>query len=351
MFGGINDSDRKNFILAAILVGVTMGIYLVFRYVLFLVAPFLIGLLVAAILKRPVWFLKRKFGINPIIGAILMILLIVGLVVLFLTYVGGRFIYEFKMLMYNYEYYYNSAMDSVCGICGKIDEALNFVEGRTYALLEENLGRTISVAADNMLPVIMEKSVSIITQVFVWGGGIIISLTAVIFVIRDMEKMAQWIKEGPYSKWFRIFLGRLAVFGAAYIKTQSIIMATTALICTIVMLIIGNDYPVMIGVLIGLLDALPLLGTGVVLVPWTIIALISGNYFKAAVIFTGYCICYIIREFLEPKMMGGKMGIAPLIMLISMYVGVLLFGICGFILGPAAYIIVCETMKYVERVI
>lgn len=351
MFGGIGDNDRKNFILAAILIGVTLGIYLIFRYVLFLVAPFLIGLIIAAFIKKPVYFLKRKFRINPIIGAILVILTVLGAIIFFLTYVGGRFVYEFKILMLNYDFYYNSIMDSICDICCQIDTAFNFVDGRTYTMVEKGLNNTISTAASNILPVVVEKSVSIIIKIFVLGGGILIAFTAVLFIIKDMEKMTLWINEGQYSKWFRIFFGRLTHFGIAYIKTQFIIMSITACTCTIIMLLIGNRYPVMIGILLGLLDALPLFGTGAILIPWTIIALISGNYLKAAIIFTGYCICYIVREFFEPKLMGGQMGIKPLTMLIAMYVGVLLFGISGFVVGPAAYIMVCEIMKYVAKVI
>ncbi len=349
MFGGINDRDKKNFILGGILIGVTLGIYLFARYVLFLVAPFLVGLLVAMLIKRPVFFLKRKFGINPVVGAIFVLVLAVGVLVVFLIYVGGRFLYELKLWMLNYDFYYNQFMGSVCNICCRVDEAMNFVDGHTYEIVAANFKNTMSSATDNVLPVLVEKSVGIISQIFVWGGGVFIAVVAILFVIKDMEKITLWVKKGPYSKWFHIFLGRLGKFGITYIKTQFIVMCITAFICTVVMLVIGNSYPVMIGVLLGLMDALPLLGTGIVLIPWTILSLISGKYLIAAVIFTGYCLCYVVREFLEPKLMGGSLGISPLVMLITMYVGVLLFGITGFVLGPAFFIVICEIMKYVEK--
>lgn len=351
MFGGINDNDKRNFILGGILIGVALGMYLFTRYVLFLVAPFIIGLLIAMLIKRPVYFLKKKFHINPVVGAILVLTLAVLVLVVFLTYVGGRFIYEVKMWMLNYDFYYNQFMGSVCNICYQVDGAMNFDDGHTYKIVTANFKNTMSAATDNVLPMLVEKSVGIITQIFVWGGGVFIAIVAVLFIIKDMGKLELWAKEGPYSKWFKIFFGRLGQFGTTYIRTQFIIMCITACICTIVMLMIGNGYPVMIGVLLGLMDALPLLGTGLVLVPWTIWALLSGNYVSAAVIFSGYCICYAVREFLEPKMMGGSMGIPPLVMLMSMYVGFLLFGVAGFVLGPAFYIVICEIMKYVEKII
>lgn len=351
MFGGINDNDRKKLILAAMCVGVTIAVYLVFRYILFLVAPFLAGFILTVLIKKPVYFMQKKIRINPIVGTIIVLIVIIGISAFFLSYVGGRFVYELKKFMQNYDLYYGMLVDGMCDMCGNVDRMLGLADGRTFAAVERNISNTVAMASDNVLPSLMQNSASVISKVVIWGGGIIIAITAVFFIIKDVDKMFYWMKRGPYNKWFRIVFGRLSHFGAAYIKTQLVIMGITAVICTIAMLLIRNGYPVMIGILIGLLDALPLFGTGTVLIPWTIIYLLSGKFLKAAVIFTAYCLCYVIREILEPRMMGGHMGIHPLLMLITMYVGVFLFGIMGFILGPAAYIIIGEIMKYLRQVI
>ncbi|MDD6570867.1 MAG: AI-2E family transporter [Thermoflexaceae bacterium] len=351
MFGGINENDRKNLILAAMTVGVTIVVYLVFRYILFLVAPFLVGFIMAVLIKKPVYYMKKKFRISPIIGTIVIMIVIICLVAFFLSYVGGRFVYELKNFMVNYDLYYDSMVDGVCSMCGSVDDVLGLSEGKTFEAVERNISNMMTMVSDNVLPSLVQNSANVVSVVIIWGGGIVIAFTAVFFIIKDMDRMSYWVKRGPYNKWFRIMFGRLSHFGAAYIRTQLVIMGITAVICTAALLFIGNGYPVMIGILIGLLDALPLFGTGTVLIPWTVIYLFSGKFLKAAVIFTAYCLCYIIREVLEPKMMGGHMGIHPFIMLITMYVGVLLFGIMGFILGPAAYIIIGEIMKYLRQVI
>lgn len=351
MFGGINENDRKNLILAAMCIGVTIIVYLVFRYILFLVAPFLVGILFTILIRKPVYFMKRKFKLPPVIGTIFVLTAIIGVVAFFLSYVGGRFVYELKKFMKNYDLYYDMAQEKAYDICCDMDRMLGIPMGKTFATVERNVSNTVAMASDNVLPSIMENSADVISAVVVWGGGIVIAITAIFFLIKDIDRIFGWIKGGPYQKWFRIVFGRLSHFGAAYVKTQLIIMSITAIICTIAMLLIQNGYPVMIGVLIGLLDALPLFGTGAILIPWTIIYLMSGKFIKAAVIFTAYCLCYVVREFLEPKMMGGRMGIHPFVMLVSMYVGVLLFGIMGFVLGPGAYIVISEIMKYLRMVI
>lgn len=351
MFGGINDSDKKTLILAGLCAGVTGIVYFFFKYLLYLVAPFLVGLLLAVLINKPVSFMNRKFKIHPVIGTVFVIVAVAAVFSFLLSYVGTRFVFELKKFMLNYPIYYNNAVNSICDICCEVDGALGMENGWTYALVERNVTRTVSQAADNVLPSLMENSAGVISALVIWGGGIVIAVTSVFFMIKDIDKMADWVKTGLYSKWFRILFGRLSYFGAAYLKTQLVIMGITAVICTVAMYLIGNGYPIMIGILIGLLDALPLFGTGTVLIPWTVINLFTGKFYKAAVVFTAYAICYVVREILEPKMMGGHMGIPPLVMLITMYVGVLLFGILGFILGPAAYIIIVEVTSYLRKVI
>ena len=351
MFGGMNDNDRKTLILAGLCVGVTGIVYFFFKYLLYLVAPFLVGLILAILINKPVSFMNRKFKIHPIIGTVFVIAVVAGIFSFWLSYVGTRFIFELKKFMMNYPIYYDKAIDSVCDMCCRMDTTLGMDDGWTYALVERNVTRTISQAADNMLPSLMENSAGVITAVVMWGAGIVIAITSVFFMIKDVDKMTDWAKNGAYSKWLRILFGRLSHFGAAYLKTQLVIMGIVAVICTLAMYLIGNGYPIMIGILIGFLDALPLFGTGTVLIPWTVIYLFTGKFYKGAIVFTTYAACYVIREILEPKMMGGHMGIPPVVMLITMYIGILLFGLLGFVLGPAAYIIIIEVTAYLRKVI
>lgn len=351
MFQGINDSDKSKLILAAINAGVIILVYLVFKYCLVLVAPFLIGIIITLAIRRPIYFLKRKFRIPLPMGTVIVLFMCLVAVAWFVVYVGSRFVLEVKSFLANYELYYGIAVNRICDVCYHIDEMFGFANGKTYEMVENGIVTTVNKAADEMIPVVVEKSLNVITSMVVWGGGIIIVFTVIFFAIRDIDRQIQNVKSGPYGKWFNIIFGKLSYFGGAYIKTQLIIMCITGVICTAAMFIIGNGYPIMVGILIGLLDALPFFGTGTVLIPWTLLSLVTGNFIKAAVIFTAYCLCYVIREILEPRLMGGHMGIHPLIMLITMYAGILLFGILGFILGPAAYIITSEIMKYLRQVI
>lgn len=351
MFSGINDVDRKSLILAAICVGVTGGVYLFMRYALSFVMPILIGLAITLVIRKPVRFLCRRFHFPVTLSTVIILGLVMTVIILALTYVGGQFVAEFKKFMVHFDFYCEYTMNCVCGWCCQVDEFLGLRDGKMYSLLENNVTNMVEGLTGNLLPSLVVRSAGMLESIFVVGGSFLIALTSVFFLMKDMDFLEEWVTRGRYAKWFHILFGRLAHFGVAYLRTQLVIICITAVICILALFLIGNGYPVMIGIIIGLLDALPLFGTGTVLIPWTLIYVLGKNFYKAAVLFTAYCICYIVREILEPKMMGGKMGIHPLIMLMMMYLGIVLFGILGFLLGPAAYIMICEIMKYVEKVI
>ena len=122
--------------------------------------------------------------------------------------------------------------------------------------------------------------------------------------------------------------------GRAYLKTQGITMALTMAVSTAGLWVLGSPYPIILGMVIGLLDALPVLGTGTVFVPWALVLAAGGEWGRAAGFLALYLACYFLREFMEARIMGNEIGLTPLESLAAIYVGWRLFGLTGFILGP-----------------
>ena len=90
----------------------------------------------------------------------------------------------------------------------------------------------------------------------------------------------------------------------------------------------------MLGITIGVVDAFPVFGSGTILIPWAVVQLVQRNFYEGAVLITLYVITLLLREILEPRLMGKEMGLKPLYVLMSVYVGIKLFGLGGIILGP-----------------
>ena len=100
--------------------------------------------------------------------------------------------------------------------------------------------------------------------------------------------------------------------------------------------ILGIDYALLLAAVIAVIDILPVFGVGSVLIPWSAVVLISGNYYFGIGLLIIYACVTVVRQIAEPKIVGGSLGIHPLLTLISMYAGFKLFGIFGMIIGPAA---------------
>lgn len=106
---------------------------------------------------------------------------------------------------------------------------------------------------------------------------------------------------------------------------------------------------IFLGILAGILDMLPFVGTGIVLVPLSVWQLLNGYYVRMIVCLALYGICALTRELLEPRLIGRETGIAPICILFSVYAGLKLFGVGGIIKGPLALIVIYEIVKNREE--
>ena len=105
------------------------------------------------------------------------------------------------------------------------------------------------------------------------------------------------------------------------------------------LLILGIRYPLAIALLVTIVDILPVLGTGTVLVPWAGYLIVSGDFFTGIGLILLYLIITVIRRIVEPKVLGDAIGISALAALISLYVGYELMGVIGVFLGPIVVMI------------
>ena len=111
----------------------------------------------------------------------------------------------------------------------------------------------------------------------------------------------------------------------------------------------GYDYPYLWGIVTGLLDVLPFVGTGVVLLPIAVLQLLMGNEWSAVVLVITFIVSALSREILEPKLIGAKMGVIPIAILLSVYVCAKAFGPAGVIWGPLYMLMLYEIYKKLYR--
>ena len=108
---------------------------------------------------------------------------------------------------------------------------------------------------------------------------------------------------------------------------------------------LGNSYALLAGILIGFLDALPFIGTGTVLLPWAVVELIRGKIWRAVAYVILFLICNSTRDFLEPRLLGEKLGVYPIVIAVVVYAGICIFGAFGVLLGPLMLLIIREISR------
>ncbi|THF73318.1 sporulation integral membrane protein YtvI [Cohnella fermenti] len=170
----------------------------------------------------------------------------------------------------------------------------------------------------------------------------VVVLLATFFISKDWSRyigrMAGWFPERTRKRAAAVWEDlRHALFG--YIRAQLIMISITAVVVFIGLMIIGVKNALSISLLIGLVDLLPYLGVGAVLVPWIAYLFIIGDWRTGGALSLLYGIVLIARQVIEPKVLASSVGLAPLPTLIAMFVGLKLLGVLGLILGPVAIVI------------
>lgn len=133
-----------------------------------------------------------------------------------------------------------------------------------------------------------------------------------------------------------------------YIKSQLILMIITFIILSISLTIIDVPYSILISLGISILDILPIVGSGIVMVPWAIISFIVGNNQQGVNLAIVYAVLIIIRQIVEPRILGKEIGIRPLYTFIATILGSMILGPIGVILGPLIAVVINSVLKIIN---
>lgn len=302
-------------------------------YLLHLFMPFLLALIVAAPFHKLVEFLAAKLhihrGISSSVIFVLIIGIIGGLIGLLLYYLIGQFksfidilpemIDSFRISLIDWYEEYKSYIPAVAGF---IETHFGSIESYTPKITTSALGYAKNFATS--IP-----SALFFTLIF---------LLSVFFFIKDYNKVMNFFKEALPEKLVKNlrFIKNTAWRGfVGYVKSQVILSSITALLVAVTFWALGIDYSIVWGIIIGVVDALPILGSGIVLIPYAIIHFMTnGNLFFALCIVILQAVVFIVRQVLSPRIMSSQLGLHPIVTLISIYIGNEIMGVMGMVIFP-----------------
>lgn len=321
-------------------IGITAAVYLSFRYLLPLVIPFLLAFLLAMILLPAVLFIQKKLHIKENIAAV--IILAVGIVIVTggLLIVGVQLWKQLQRLLYILPNKLQFISQQIYALSSTCESLIGVAKGSLTIPIQQLIEQESINLQKMLVNYSFQNSVVVIQKGIQLFAGTFVMLLSCLIMIRDRGIWKRRFKKSVFYMEGRLLLDKLSNAGGHWIRVQAIIMLIITAICIVGLWIIGSSYPFLAGIGIGLLDALPLFGTGTIFIPWILIVLLQRKWVMAAELTILYLITYITREIMEERMMGESIGMTSLEFLVSVYIGWKVFGLGGFILGPAALLVI-----------
>jgi len=333
-----------NFILT--IVGILLVVLLGPKLLRFFM-PFVIAFVISSIANPIVRFLDKKVKIARKYSSVFMIVLVLGAVVGVL-YLLIAFLVKQTMNLYEDRF---ALYDEVAGI---LDNFVNNLSGLFAKLpigLQEaldSLQESLSVWARNFLADIELPAISTLGS---YVGSVveviffaIITVLAAYFLTAERDNMGEWLTNvlpESVKRYYRMVIDSFKKAVGGYFKAQFKIMIILVIIMFIGFEILDISYSFLLAFVIAFLDFLPVFGTGAVFWPWLVVDIVVGDYKQAIFLGILYLLCQLIKQILQPKMVGDSVGINPLAALLYMFIGYKFAGVIGMIIGiPVGMIIV-----------
>ncbi len=333
----------------AVLLLLTGAVYFFLKFIAPLASPVLAAMLFVTIFGPLLQKMQSRLKIHRQVGALLLlllgcILLAVLLWLLFSWIVGS--IPDWIGMLDTLEEQLAAIVHEICHVVGRalrIDS--QYLEETILARIQEG----IDYFQGQVLTGVLSQSLEYVKLLASMGGFLVTFLIATVLLAKDYDDIMNRLLDREECHVYLEIVCGIIRYIATYIKAQFIIMSIIGTLAAAVLGIIGIRNGILWGILAGILDALPFIGTGIVLVPLGVQQLFGTNYVGAVICLLLYVACIFIRELLEPKLIGKRIGVSPIAILLSLYAGIKLFGLWGIIGGPLGFVIIYQSSLSLER--
>ncbi len=322
--------------------------YFCFNYILGAVAPFIIALVASVIVEPIVQRLVHKLKFpRPVASTICMVILL--LFVILIGIILSRTIWsEGKQIIENIPSYIRSILNSVRELSESNSGLMAFVPDDA---VDHILDTLYNIDYSQLVPQIVNGSVG--SLILGYAGNVVTYIpNALIFFIVTVVSSIFMSVSFPVVKGFilrqfkpkhrsliiEIKKNLFSTIGQ-YLRSYSLLLLLTFSELLIFFLIFQFKPALPLALGIALVDILPVLGIGTILIPWSLISLLTGEPWRALILICIYIVLTIVRQIMEPKIIGDHVGLLPIVTLFCIWVGLKLFGFGGFFIVPIAVVI------------
>jgi len=349
------EKNQRTLVIAAIICAACLSLYLIYyhlmpacgailAYLIPIIAPFLVALIISILVEPLVAFFSRMK--MPRGWAVLTtLLLVIGALSSVLALISIRLFLELQKLSQNIPdmtlfferlaawaqaYYLRITLPP---------EALAQLQ-----VLATRLGSSLTKGAG----VAVNGMISFFTLLPGFLIMLIILLIATFFFCRDKDKLGRSLVAALPVRWRQPVSSVYLDFSQAvlgYFLAQVTLISLNTLLAIVGLYLIGVEYALLMGLVTGFFDMLPIFGPGTVFIPWAIYHLILGDYWLALGLIVLYGAMIVSRQIMEPKLVGQSIGVHPLATLAAIYAGLKVIGVLGIFIGPALLVLVQAIMK------
>lgn len=339
---------KKCLILGVILI---VG-YFIMKYIVPYFIPFILALVFSLLMEPMVRFCQRKLKLSRGISVAGVMIFGLGAIGFLISLLIFSLVSELIQLSYQLPKYQKS-MEAFINSSVASAKDLYYVKlsPDLVTAIHENLG-AVTESLKNFIVSIVNSFLSFVYTIpqGITGGVTVtvVSLLATFFISKDKDLLLKyWLKITP-GKWGRHTLRivqELIIAFSKYLKAQLILITITTILTITGLYIIDAEYALIMGLVTGLFDLIPVLGPSIVFIPWIIWCFLTGSSFFAIKLLILYALILTVRQVLETKVIADSLGLHPLATLLSMYLGLKIFGVLGMIAGPFFILAVQAAIK------
>lgn len=338
---------RQNRLL--LLIFLTGMVWFFLEFISPLVCPILLAMLFVTILGPLLKQMQEKLHIHRQIGAVILLTAVLLFAALLLWILSSWILGSLPEWIRGM----NGVKNEIWMVVHKSCEVMGHLVGIDAVHLENTImsgmGEKVQKLGEWAMPEMLSQSWEYVKLAGIWGGFLVTFGISAVLLAKDYDRIMNHLLEREECHVLLEVICGVIRYIATFVKAQVIIMTVIGVTSAVVLGVAGIRNGVLWGLLAGVLDALPFIGTGIVLVPLAVVQFMQGNYIKVVVCLVLYGVCIIQREVLEPRLIGMRMGVPAIAVLISLYVGIELFGIWGIIKGPLGFVLIRQSYLSIQK--
>lgn len=288
--------------------------------------PFIISIIFVLILE-PFVKLFKSTGMTRKLSVILGFIIMIITLIIFFYYIGS--------------YVYEQAISLI----DTLPDTLVFLSNKFQFLHLENLNfSNIISTLENILPSYKEKIIGTVINTFNGFLYILIIFLTTISISLDLDKILSFIKKYLPQSYFLIIYN-VVKSNVTMINIQFKLVLITTIETIIGLYILGIPNSLTIGLICGILDIMPVIGTIIIFVPMIVFEISKNNVFTALGLVLLYLLLAVFRNIIEVRMMGNNLHIHPVLAILALYIGITIYGAFGVIIGPFIVILIREVIN------